>query len=113
MSTGVSLVGSSSPEDFVKQVKRPRKIILLERIDEMIKTLSDYLDEGDILVDGGDEWYPNSIRSKELESKGITFVGLDMSGEKEENHKTGSSLMPGGAKDIITILIALQLQKLT
>ena len=54
------VLGSSSPEDFVKKLKRPRKVILLVQagkpVHDTITTLSGYMDKGDILIDGGNEW---------------------------------------------------------
>lgn len=96
------LVGSADVEDFVKQLSKPRKIIILvmagKPVDETIAKLSQYLEEGDVVVDGGNEWFHNSIRrSKELEPKGIHFVGMGISGG-EEGARNGPSLMPGGPK---------------
>lgn len=57
------------------------------------------LQEGDILVDGGNEWFPNSQRrAEDLESKKIMFVGMGISGG-EEGARNGPSLMPGGPKE--------------
>jgi len=54
---------------------------------------------GDIIIDGGNEWFPNSIRrSKFLEPKGIHFIGMGISGG-EEGARKGPSLMPGGPKE--------------
>jgi len=97
------LIGSSDPEDFIKKLQRPRKVILLVQagkpVDLTIETLSKYMDAGDILVDGGNEYYPNTIRrATELESKGILFVGMGISGG-EEGARNGPSLMPGGPKE--------------
>lgn len=96
------IVGSSDPEEFVKQLSKPRKIILLvmagKPVDDTIANLSQYLEEGDVIVDGGNEWFHNTIRrSKELEPKGIHFLGMGISGG-EEGARNGPSLMPGGPK---------------
>jgi len=57
------------------------------------------MEEGDIIVDGGNEWFPNTLRrAKELEPKGIQFVGMGISGG-EEGARNGPSLMPGGPKE--------------
>jgi 6-phosphogluconate dehydrogenase len=106
------LVGSSDPEDFCKQLSKPRKIIILvmagKPVDDTIATLSQYLEEGDVIVDGGNEWFQNTLRrSKELEPKGIHFVGMGISGG-EEGARNGPSLMPGGpraAYDLIEPII--------
>jgi 6-phosphogluconate dehydrogenase len=96
------LVGSSDAEDFVKQLSKPRKIIILvmagKPVDDTIAILCQYLEEGDIIVDGGNEWFHNTLRrAKDLEAKGIHFVGMGISGG-EEGARWGPSLMPGGPK---------------
>mmetsp|Transcript_16523 Transcript_16523/g.20199 ORF Transcript_16523/g.20199 Transcript_16523/m.20199 type:complete len:496 (+) Transcript_16523:203-1690(+) len=96
------LIGSTSAEDFVGKLKSPRKIILLvmagKPVDDTIAALSEYLEPGDLIVDGGNEWYPNSIRrAEELEKRGILFMGMGISGG-EEGARNGPSLMPGGKK---------------
>jgi len=96
------LVGSTSPEDFCKQLSKPRKIVILvmagKPVDDTIAELSKYLDEGDVIIDGGNEWFHNTLRrAKELEPKGINFIGMGISGG-EEGARNGPSLMPGGPK---------------
>jgi len=96
------LVGSVSHEDFVSKLKKPRKIVVLvmagKPVDETIASLAEYLEPGDLIVDGGNEWYPNSIRrAEELEKRGILFMGMGISGG-EEGARNGPSLMPGGKK---------------
>jgi len=96
------LVGSADVEDFVKQLSKPRKVVILvmagKPVDETIAKLSEYMEEGDVIVDGGNEWFQNTLRrSKELESKGIHFIGMGISGG-EEGARNGPSLMPGGPK---------------
>jgi len=97
------IIGTKSPEEFVAQLSKPRKIIILvmagKPVDETIATLSQYLEEGDVIVDGGNEWYQNTLRrAKELESKKIHFVGMGISGG-EEGARNGPSLMPGGPRE--------------
>jgi len=97
------LVKSTDPQDFIQKLKRPRKVIMLVQagkpVDETIHKLSKYMEQGDILVDGGNELYSNSIkRAKDLESSGIMFVGMGISGG-EEGARNGPSLMPGGSKE--------------
>jgi len=96
------IVGSSSPEDFVRQLSSPRKIVILvmagKPVDDTIANLSQYLEAGDVIVDGGNEWYPNTLRrANDLEQKGIHFIGMGISGG-EEGARNGPSLMPGGPK---------------
>ena len=81
-------------------MKRPRKIVLLVKagsaVDAFIDQLLPFLEEGDIIIDGGNSHYPDSIRRcGELEKKGILFVGSGVSGG-EEGARFGPSLMPGG-----------------
>jgi 6-phosphogluconate dehydrogenase len=102
------ITGTKSPEEFVAQLSKPRKIIILvmagKPVDDTIATLSQYLEEGDVIVDGGNEWYPNTIRrAKELESKKIHFVGMGISGG-EEGARNGPSLMPGGPKEAFDMI---------
>ena len=67
-------------------------------MDDTISILSQYMQPGDILIDGGNEWFPNSQRrSTELEAKGIHFMGMGISGG-EEGARNGPSLMPGGPR---------------
>ena len=97
------LVGAKSPEDLVARIKKPRKIILLVQagvpVDASISILARYMDPGDVIIDGGNEWFPNSIRRGEtLGPKGIHFIGMGISGG-EEGARHGPSLMPGGPKE--------------
>lgn len=97
------LVGSTGPADFCAQLSKPRKIIILVQagkpVDDTIAQLAEHLEQGDIIVDGGNEWYPNTIRrGEELSAKGIHFVGMGISGG-EEGARNGPSLMPGGPRE--------------
>ncbi|ETV78219.1 6-phosphogluconate dehydrogenase (decarboxylating) [Aphanomyces astaci] len=99
---GLPLVGHKDVKDFVLSLSRPRKIIILVQagkpVDDTIHAISQHCEEGDIIVDGGNEWFPNSLRrAKELEPKGILFVGMGISGG-EEGARKGPSLMPGGPR---------------
>jgi 6-phosphogluconate dehydrogenase len=96
------LYGSSDVEDFVSQLSKPRKVIILVQagkpVDETIALLTRYMEAGDVIIDGGNEWFHNTLRrSKELESKGVHFVGMGISGG-EEGARNGPSLMPGGPR---------------
>mmetsp|Transcript_8958 Transcript_8958/g.19214 ORF Transcript_8958/g.19214 Transcript_8958/m.19214 type:complete len:268 (+) Transcript_8958:151-954(+) len=97
------LVGSTSPAEFISKIAKPRKVIILvmagKPVDETIAQLSEHMEPGDIIVDGGNEWLNNSIRrAEELEPKGIHFVGMGISGG-EEGARNGPSLMPGGPRE--------------
>ena len=97
------LVGSKNAENFIKHLKKPRKVVILVQagkpVDDTIGNLAAYMEPGDVIMDGGNEWFPNSIRRAEfLEPKGIHFIGMGISGG-EEGARNGPSLMPGGPKE--------------
>jgi 6-phosphogluconate dehydrogenase len=97
------LVGAESPEDLIGHLKKPRKVIILvqagQAVDDTISVLSRCMEPGDVIIDGGNEWFPNSIRrSKFLEPKNIHFIAMGISGG-EEGARNGPSLMPGGPMD--------------
>ena len=99
--TGTNIIGAHSIEELCSKLKKPRRIILLVKagpaVDDFIKQLEPHLEKGDIIIDGGNSHYPDSIRRcKELESKGLLFVGSGVSGG-EEGARNGPSLMPGGS----------------
>jgi len=96
------LVGAKSAEEFIARLSKPRKVVILVQagkpVDKTIKKLSAFMEPGDILIDGGNEWYPNSVRrSDKLLHKGIQFIGMGISGG-EEGARNGPALMPGGPK---------------
>lgn len=102
------LVGSTSAEDFISKLARPRKVVLLvmagKPVDDTIATLSSYMEPGDLIVDGGNEWFKNSIRrSEELEKRGILFMGMGISGG-EEGARNGPSLMPGSTRKAYALM---------
>ena len=97
------IVGSESPADFCSKISKPRKIVILVQagkpVDLTIEALVEHLEEGDLIIDGGNEWFPNQIRrSDELAAKKIMFMGMGISGG-EEGARNGPSLMPGGPKE--------------
>jgi 6-phosphogluconate dehydrogenase len=99
--SGTKIQGAHSIQELCSKLKRPRKIILLVKagsaVDDFITQLTPHLEKGDIVIDGGNSHYPDSIRrTKELESKGMLFVGSGVSGG-EEGARYGPSLMPGGS----------------
>ena len=102
------LVGAYSVEDFVKKLSKPRKVIILvmagKPVDDTIAQLSEFMEEGDVIVDGGNEWFPNSIRRAEtLKEKKIHFIGMGISGG-EEGARNGPSLMPGGPREAFDLM---------
>ena len=99
-SRGGGLVPSASLADFVASIKRPRRIIILVKAggptDAVIDSLVPHLETGDVVVDGGNALYTDTIRREQaLSDKGLLFVGSGVSGG-EEGARFGPSLMPGG-----------------
>jgi 6-phosphogluconate dehydrogenase len=97
------MVGSTSPQDFCQQIAQPRMIVLLvqagQAVDDTIAALVPHLSPGDIIIDGGNEWYPNQIRrSQSLAERDIQFMAMGVSGG-EAGARTGPSLMPGGPRE--------------
>ena len=100
---GTTIIGTHSIEEFVKKLKRPRKIMLMVKagvpVDEFIEILLPLLEEGDIIIDGGNSLFTDTIRRCEsLREKGIIFLGVGISGG-EEGARHGPSIMPGGNSD--------------
>ena len=98
---GKPVTGTRSLEEFVGSLKSPRKIIMLVKagkaVDELIGQLVPLLKPGDILIDGGNSLFTDTIRrTKEVESKGLLYVGSGVSGG-EEGALKGPSMMPGGS----------------
>jgi len=106
------LEGHKDMKDFVAALSKPRKVVILvmagKPVDDTIALLSEHMEEGDVIIDGGNEWFPNSVRrATELEAKGLHFIGMGISGG-EEGARKGPSLMPGGprvAYDLIEPII--------
>lgn len=97
---GKNLIGTFSVEEFVNSLEVPRKILIMvkagDATDATIDSLVPYLSEGDILIDGGNAFFPDTQRrSKELEAKGFRFIGTGVSGG-EEGALKGPAIMPGG-----------------
>nr|WMS59650.1 6-phosphogluconate dehydrogenase [Hyphantria cunea] len=97
---GTNIIGATSLEDMVSKLKKPRKVMLLVKagsaVDEFVKKLLPLLDKGDIIIDGGNSQYLDTQRwCKQLESVGILYVGMGVSGG-EDGARYGPSLMPGG-----------------
>jgi 6-phosphogluconate dehydrogenase len=96
-----NVVGAHSIEEMIGLLKRPRKIMLMVKagkaVDDFIETLLPHLEPGDLIIDGGNSYFPDTIRrTKYLESKGLLYVGTGVSGG-EEGARFGPSMMPGGS----------------
>ncbi len=110
-----NLVATYELEEFVQSLETPRKILLMVQAgkgtDTVIQQLLPHLDKGDILIDGGNTYYRDTIRrSKELEDSGINFIGTGVSGG-EEGALLGPAIMPGGQKEAYD-LVAPILEKI-
>jgi 6-phosphogluconate dehydrogenase len=97
---GLPVKGFKALPDFIKSLRRPRRIIMLVKagdvVDKTIAAIRPLLEKGDMLVDGGNEYYRNTERrSRDLEAAGIRFFGMGVSGG-EDGARHGPSLMPGG-----------------
>lgn len=97
---GKKIVGTYSLEEFVGSVEKPRKIILMVKagkaVDDMIEQLLPLLSPGDLLMDGGNSNYIDSMeRSKRLDKMNIHYLGTGISGG-EEGARNGPAIMPGG-----------------
>lgn len=100
--TGKNVVGAKTIEEFVAALERPRRILVMVKagpaVDAVIKQLAPLLEEGDIIIDGGNSHYDDTERRfQESESQPYTFFGMGVSGG-EEGALKGPSLMPGGAR---------------
>lgn len=100
---GKNIIGAYDPKDLVDKLERPRKIFMMVKagsaVDELIDQLLPVLEQGDILIDGGNSHYSDTQRrTKFLEEKGFLYVGTGVSGG-EEGALKGPSLMPGGSPD--------------
>lgn len=100
---GKNFIGAHTLEEFVASLERPRKVMLLVKagkpVDSFIEMLIPLMEPGDIIIDGGNSHFPDTIRRTEyVESKGLLYVGTGVSGG-EEGALLGPSLMPGGSPD--------------
>lgn len=114
-SPGKKLVPCYTVEEFVNSLEKPRRILLMvkagEATDKTIDSLKPYLDKGDILIDGGNTYYKDTIRrNRELSAEGFNFIGTGVSGG-EEGALKGPSIMPGGQKEAYE-LVAPILEKI-
>ena len=113
-----SIFGFETLEDFVQSLERPRRILLMikagEPVDDQVTSLVPLLDEGDVIIDGGNSLFTDTARrQEELAAVGIHFVGAGISGG-EEGARNGASIMPGGdkaawpiVKDALTAIAAV------
>jgi len=100
---GKRIVAGYSIEEFLRTLKRPRTVMITVKagkpVDETIGQLVPFLQKGDILIDGGNSFFQDTIRrTRELESRGFRYIGTGVSGG-EEGALHGPSIMPGGTRE--------------
>jgi len=98
---GKNIKGCHSIEELVASLERPRKVMMLVKagkpVDDFIDLIAPHLEEGDIIIDGGNSYFPDTIRrTKYVEDKGLLYIGTGVSGG-EEGALLGPSIMPGGS----------------
>jgi 6-phosphogluconate dehydrogenase len=98
---GTRIIGTHSLEELVTKLKRPRRVMMLVKagsaVDDLIEKLIPLLEPGDIIIDGGNSHFTDTIRrTKYVESKGLLYIGTGVSGG-EEGARRGPSMMPGGS----------------
>lgn len=101
--SGTQVIGAHSIEEFVAKLKRPRRVMMMikagEAVDQTIEELLPHLEQGDIIIDGGNSLYTDTARRVEyVKSKGLFYVGTGVSGG-EEGARRGPSIMPGGSPE--------------
>ncbi|MDR1344577.1 MAG: decarboxylating NADP(+)-dependent phosphogluconate dehydrogenase [Tannerellaceae bacterium] len=99
---GKNFIAAHSVEELCKSLKRPRKVMMLvkagQAVDDFIEQIIPNLEPGDIIIDGGNTHFPDTIRrTAYVESKGLLYIGTGVSGG-EEGALNGPSMMPGGSK---------------
>jgi 6-phosphogluconate dehydrogenase len=99
---GKKIIGTHNLRELVQSLKAPRKVMMMVKagqpVDDLIAELTPLLEKGDILIDGGNSHFPDTIRrTKAVEDKGLLYIGTGVSGG-EEGALKGPSIMPGGSK---------------
>jgi len=100
---GKNILPTYSLEEFVASLEKPRKVMLMvkagEAVDDFIAKLLPHLDKGDIIIDGGNSFFGDTVRrAKALEEKGYLYIGTGVSGG-EEGALHGPAIMPGGSEE--------------
>ncbi|GLJ23036.1 hypothetical protein SUGI_0434730 [Cryptomeria japonica] len=111
------LTGFFDPKEFVLSIQKPRAVIILVKVgapvDQTISTLSDFMEAGDYIVDGGKEWYENTERrAQQAAERGLLYLGMGVFGG-EVGARNGPLLMPNGSRiaydciqDMVTKVVA-------
>jgi 6-phosphogluconate dehydrogenase len=100
---GHHFVGAKTFEELIGSLERPRRLMMMIKagspVDEIIDKLKPFLQEGDILIDGGNSWFKDTQRREQaMRESRLSYVGMGVSGG-EEGARHGPSLMPGGARE--------------
>jgi 6-phosphogluconate dehydrogenase len=100
--SGKKFIAAHSIEELCRSLKRPRKVMMLvkagQAVDDFIEQIIPHLEPGDVIIDGGNTHFPDTIRrTAYVESKGLLYIGTGVSGG-EEGALNGPSMMPGGSK---------------
>ena len=100
--SGKQIEGAYSLQEFVDKLERPRRILMMikagQAIDDTIASISPYLEQGDLLIDGGNSLYSDTERRvAELESRSFGYIGMGVSGGAK-GALEGPSMMPGGTR---------------
>jgi 6-phosphogluconate dehydrogenase len=100
---GKNIIGTHSVQEFIDALKKPRKVMCMVKagkpVDDFIELVLPFLEKGDLIIDGGNSHFPDSIRrTNYLEEKGLLFIGTGVSGG-EEGALRGPSIMPGGSPE--------------
>ncbi len=98
---GKNFIGCHSPQELIENLEKPRKVFMMVKagaaVDSTIEQLLPLMEPGDVIIDGGNSHFPDTIRRTEyVESKGLLYVGTGVSGG-EEGALKGPSMMPGGS----------------
>ena len=100
---GKNIIPAYEVKDFIESLAKPRKVMIMVKagkpVDMVIEQILPYLEKGDLIIDGGNSHFPDTIRRcKEIEDKGLLYIGTGVSGG-EEGALKGPSIMPGGSKE--------------
>ena len=103
-----NFVGYKDMGEFVQSLSKPRCVIILVKagapVDATIAGLSEHMEPGDIIIDGGNEWYENTERrQKDAAEKGLLYLGMGVSGG-EEGARNGPAMMPGGDRAAFDVI---------
>jgi len=105
---GKNIVPTYEIKDFIDAIARPRKVMMMvkagEAVDMVIEQINPFLEKDDLIIDGGNSHFSDTVRRyQELEGKGLSYIGVGISGG-EEGALKGPSIMPGGNKEAYALV---------